>query len=65
MWTTTTREQHRRKAGRYQTDLTDQEWRVIEDYLPAASATGRPRAWPMREIVDGIFMSCGQAALGG
>jgi transposase len=23
--------------------------------LPAASHTGRPRAWPMREIINGIF----------
>jgi transposase len=28
------------------TDLTDAEWRVT---------TGRPRTWPMREIVNGIF----------
>ena len=55
MWTPTTREQHRRKTGRYQSDLTDEEWQVIEIYLPSARATGRPRAWPMREIIDGIF----------
>ena len=30
MWTPTTREQHSRKALRYQTDLTDAEWVVIE-----------------------------------
>ena len=28
---------------------------MIEPHLPAASSTGRPRAWPMREIVNGIF----------
>ncbi len=44
MWTPTTRQQHSRRVKRYQTDLTDAEWRV----------TGRPREWPMREIVDGI-----------
>jgi putative transposase len=47
--------QHDRKRPRYQTDLTDEEWRVIEPHLPAASKTGRPRAWPMREIINGMF----------
>ncbi len=55
MWTPTTREQHNRKAPRYQTDLTDAEWAVIEPHLPPARGTGRPRLWPMREIVNGIF----------
>jgi transposase len=44
MWTPTTR-QH----------LTDAEWRVIAPHLPKPGTTGRPRAWPMREIVNGIF----------
>ena len=55
MWTPTTREQHSRKALRYQTDLTDAEWVVIEPHLPPAHGTGRPRSWPMREIANGIF----------
>jgi transposase len=55
MWTPTTRKKHNRKANRYQTDVTDKEWRVIEPHLPAANSTGRPRAWPMREIINGIF----------
>lgn len=55
MWTPTTREQYRRRATRYQTDLTDAEWRVIEPHLPPGKTTGRPRAWPMREIVNAIF----------
>jgi transposase len=55
MWTPTTRQQHSRPITRYQTDLTDAEWRVIVPHLPEPRATGRPRAWPMREIVNGIF----------
>ena len=55
MWTPTTRKQHIRNTNRYQTDMTDEEWRVIEPHLPAAKGTGRPRAWPMREIINGIF----------
>jgi transposase len=55
MWTPTTRQQHSRPVTRYQTDLTDAEWRVIAPHLPKPCATGRPREWPMREIINGIF----------
>ena len=55
MWTPTTRRQHSRTVIRYQTDLTDAEWRVIAPHLPVPRAMGRPREWPMREIVNGIF----------
>lgn len=55
MWTPTTRQYYSRPAARYQTDLTEAEWHVIEPYLPPPKTTGRPRAWPMREIVNAIF----------
>jgi putative transposase len=55
MWTPATRQQHNRTITRYQTDLTDAEWRVIAPLLPMPCATGRPREWPMREIINGIF----------
>ena len=55
MWTPTTRQQHSRTVTRYQSDLTGAEWRVIAPHLPKPCATGRPRAWPMREIVNGII----------
>jgi len=55
MWTPTTRQQHSRPVKRYQTDLTDAAWCVIAPYLPKPCATGRPREWPMREILNGIF----------
>ena len=29
MWTPATRKQHIRETNRYQTDVTDEEWRVI------------------------------------
>ena len=28
---------------------------MIAPHLPKPCATGRPREWPMREIVNGIF----------
>ena len=55
MWTPTTRQQHSRTVIRYQTDLTDAEWRVIAPHLPTPRAMGRPREWPTREITNGIF----------
>ncbi len=55
MWTPATRRQHSRDALRYQTDLTDDEWRLIEPYLPPPNDRGRKRSWPLREIVNAIF----------
>jgi transposase len=55
MWTPTTRRQHRRDHLRYETDLSDAEWALIEPLMPAPKRRGRPRAWPLREIVNAIF----------
>lgn len=55
MWTPTTRRQHSRCHLRYKTDLTDEEWAVIEPLLPAPAQGGRPPSWPMREILNAIF----------
>src|SRR4028118_1479654 len=55
MWTPATRRQHSRDGLRYQTDLTDAEWAVIEPLMPEPRQRGRPRAWPLREIVNAIF----------
>jgi putative transposase len=42
-----------RKA--YQSDLSDAEWSCLESHLPASRADGRPRIYPLREILDAIF----------
>jgi putative transposase len=55
MWTPTTRAQHSREGLRFASDLTDAEWAVLEPLLPPPAATGRPPAWPMREIANAIF----------
>ncbi len=39
----------------YPSDLTDEQWQLIEPLLPAESAIGHPRNVQLREIVDGIF----------
>ena len=55
MWTTATREKYSRSGLRYQSDVTDVEWGVIEPLLPKPRARGRRRGWPVREIVNAIF----------
>jgi putative transposase len=40
---------------KYPTDLTDAEWSCLEPHLPAPKATGRPRVYPTREILNAIF----------
>jgi transposase len=55
MWTPTTRAQHSRAELRYGSDLTDAEWAVLEPLLPAPCHRGRPRHWPLREVVNAIF----------
>ena len=39
----------------YPTDLSDAEWGCLEPHLPAPKATGRPRVYPSREIINAIF----------
>src|SRR5215210_1829862 len=39
----------------YPTDLSDAEWACLEPLLPAPKANGRPRVYPLREILNAIF----------
>ena len=38
----------------YTTDLTDEEWQILKPLLPPEKAGGRPRKYPMREVINGI-----------
>ena len=38
----------------YTTDLTDEEWQILEPLLPPEKPGGRPRKYPMREVINGI-----------
>ena len=40
---------------RYATDLTDQEWALLQPLLPAAKPRGRKRTGSLREILNAIF----------
>lgn len=43
------------KQRRYPTDLTDEQWARLQPLLPPPAATGRPRKYPLREIVNGML----------
>ena len=55
MWTPVTRKQYSRPSKRYQTDMTDAEWSIIEPLLPPPCCRGRPRSWSWRDILNAIF----------
>ncbi|MEH6952561.1 transposase [Nitrobacter sp. NHB1] len=55
MWTPATREKYSCHTLRYQSDVTDQEWLVIEPLFPKPKTRGRRWRWPLREIVNAIF----------
>ncbi len=53
-WNETTREKYKRSSDRYESDLTDEEWLLIEPLLPAPSKLGRRRTVDLRAVFDAI-----------
>jgi putative transposase len=39
----------------YPTDLSDQEWALLQPYVPETKRGGRPEKYPKREILNAIF----------
>src|ERR1700722_7058301 len=39
----------------YRSDLTDDQWALIQPLLPAAKSGGRPRSVDLREVVNTLF----------
>ncbi len=39
----------------YKTDLTDEQWSVLEPLIPAAKPGGRPRSTDMREVINTLL----------
>jgi putative transposase len=44
-----------RALPRYPSDLTDQEWALVEPLLPPAKPAGRPRTTDLREVLNALF----------
>lgn len=54
VWTTENRSRYDRRGQRYPSDVTNEEWAVLEPLLPVAKGIGRPRTYPLREVWNGI-----------
>ena len=39
----------------YPSDLTDEQWKLIEPLLPPAKPGGRPRTTNLRQVINGIL----------
>ena len=55
MWTPKNRPRYDRDKLRYPSDLTDEEWSLIEPLIPPAKHGGRKREVVMREVVNGVM----------
>ena len=55
MWTSENRARYDRSKQRYPSDLTDEEWALIEPLIPPAKHGGRKREVDVREVVNGIM----------
>ena len=43
------------RTQHYPSDVTDEQWPLIEPHLPAVRPGGRPRKTEMRDVVDAVF----------
>jgi putative transposase len=44
-----------KRAARYPSDLTDDQWNLLGPLIPPPKPGGRPRTVDMRAVCDGIF----------
>src|ERR1700730_6317017 len=61
MWTSENRARYDRSKLRYPSDLTDDEWGLVESLIPPGKTGGGKRTVIMREVVNGLmyFLSTG------
>ena len=55
MWTSKNRARYDRSKLRYPSDLTDDEWGLIEPLIPRGKTGGGKRTVIMREVVNGLM----------
>ena len=55
MWTNENRGRYDRSKLRYPSDLTDDEWRLIEPLIPPSRPGGNKRSVVIREVVNGLM----------
>jgi transposase len=54
-WTETTRRGYDRDHLRYASEMTDEEWALIEPFLPDCKPLGRPRTTDLRAVLDALL----------
>jgi transposase len=55
MWTNENRHRYDRSKLRYPSDLSDEEWALIEPEIPPAKRGGGKRTVNLREVVNGLM----------
>ena len=55
MWTKENRGRYDRSKLRYPSDVTNEEWALIEPLIPPAKGGGKTRTVVMREVVNGLM----------
>jgi transposase len=55
MWSSENRCRYDRSALRYPSDLTDEEWALIEPLIPPAKKGGAKRTVDLRQVVNGLL----------
>ena len=55
MWTMGNRNLYDRSQLRYPSDLTDEEWALVEPMIPPAKRGGGKRSVVMRDVVNGVM----------
>jgi transposase len=55
MWTVENRARYDRDRLRYPSDLTDEEWALIEPLIPPGKRGGGKRTVDLREVVNGLM----------
>jgi putative transposase len=54
MWSNEQRKKHKPRVGRYPSDVSDEEWVIIEPMIPLARTGGRKRETDTREVFNAI-----------
>ena len=55
MWTDKNRAKYNRDHLRYPSDLTDDEWALVESLIPPAKSGGGKRQTDMRAVMNGVM----------
>ena len=55
MWTNENRAKYNRDHLRYPSDLTDDEWALVEPFIPPAKTGGGKRRTDMRAVMNGVM----------